>query len=247
MIWHLQGREMGSYLDRLPQDAQFGGAASKGEIQLVGETPAVHDITADRRERLRSRGLYAAGNELGIVFEDEYVLVVRDPVRFPSGTMGTHLRIFERSGLDGATGSVAVAVRGGELYLRRVFRHATRSWQLECPRGFRSPDESGDEAVRRELDEELGIPVLAVERLGDVFPNTGLLASSVESYFVTLGPGAVDSRPETREAFGEIRAISFKAIRSLVAAGEIRDGISLSAIFQAEARGFLRPDTAAFG
>lgn len=214
--------EVEGYLDELPANAQVRGDAASGTIEIL-------DLLEGA----------AADAPLGIVYEDNYVLVVRDPVRFPSGATGTYLRIFERSGLDGAAGVVIVAVRDGELYLRRVFRHATRSWELECPRGFREPGETADAAVRRELHEELGIESDRIERLGELVPNSGLLASVVESHFVTLRAGAPDSRPEAEEAFGEVHRVPFAHVATLISSGELRDGISLAAVIQAQARGLL--------
>ena len=60
---------------------------------------------------------------------------MRDPVRFPSGKLGTYLRILEPSALDGAAGVVLLPVRDNVIFLREVFRHATRRWELELPRG----------------------------------------------------------------------------------------------------------------
>jgi len=219
------------------------GDGAPGAIEIIHEPDAVREVVEARRRNASDKGLPGSG-DVGVVFEDEYILVVRDAVRFPSGATGTYLRVFERSGLDGPSGVVAVAVRSGELYLRRVFRHATRSWELECPRGFRTPGESGEAAVRRELAEELGIGITSLRRMGEVLPNSGLLASTVETWFVTLDAGDPDSRPEAHEAFGEIVRVPAPRVGELVASGELRDGISLSAISQAEAQGLLRASPA---
>jgi ADP-ribose pyrophosphatase len=231
---------MDEYLEQLPAGARITGDTRAGEIEVVTEPAMRADIAKERGVFVDTGDAYSNG--LGIVFEDKYVLVVRDPVRFPSGATGTYLRIFERSGLDGASGVVVVPVRNGEIFLRRVFRHATRAWELECPRGFRNSGESPEQSVRRELEEELGIAARDVLPLGQVMPNTGLLASAVDSYVAYLQNGDPDSRPEAQEAFGEIIRVSPAELRHLISTGEIRDGITLAAIMQADARGlFVAP------
>jgi ADP-ribose pyrophosphatase len=228
------------YLLRLPPEARYPGDPGAGEIALVTEAGARARIEAERRARW-SAAPAADGEhgELGVVFEDEYVMVVRDPVAFPSGTTGTYVRIFERSGLDGPSGVLAVPVRGGRVLLRRAFRHATRAWELECPRGFRANGEDPVAAMGRELAEELGIAVVDVRRLGEAWPNTGLLASRVHTYFVRLDEGPARAAPEAQEAFGSVVEIAFAELAGYIARGEIRDALTLSGLFQAQAHGLL--------
>jgi ADP-ribose pyrophosphatase len=211
---------MDDYLHALPEPARRPGAASAGEIELVDAAPG--DLPT------------------GILYEDRYVLVVRDAVRFPSGDRGTYLRIFERAGLTGATGVVLLPLREGTVYLRRVFRHATRAWELECPRGVRGAGQTVEEAVGSELAEELGYGVDRAHPLGEVAPNTGLLAGTASVFLVDLGaPLAAGATPERTEAFGAVERVSPARLFELVAAGAIRDGFTLSAVTLAVARGLL--------
>ena len=227
------------YLPLLPPEARRSGSARLGEIEIVADEGTARVIVERRRESLGLPPGPEWKDDVGVVFADEYVMVIRDPVRFPSGASGTYLRIFERGGLTGPTGAVVVPARDQHVFLRRVYRHAIRAWELECPRGYRAEQEPIENTVRRELAEEFGLHAMRIERLGEVFPNTGLLASTVESFFVEIEEAEAFTPPEPLEALGEVVIVPFGSLRDLIARGEVRDGISLAALYQAEAAGFL--------
>ena len=62
------------------------------------------------------------------------------------------------------------------MYLREIFRHATRRWELECPRGFRKSGMTAAETETQEIAEELGLEIEGMHYLGEINGNTGLLA-----------------------------------------------------------------------
>jgi ADP-ribose pyrophosphatase len=174
-----------------------------------------------------------------VVFEDEYMIVVRDPVSFPSGAVGTYLRVFPRPALTGATGAVMLPLRDGNVLLRRVFRHATRGWELECPRGFRNSGADLLDTVRSEVSEELGLAVLSITPLGQICGDTGLLAGHTEGFAVTVAHGEAAAAPEKSEAIGGLEILPPARLATLLASGKIRDGYTLSMITLAQAKGIL--------
>lgn len=227
------------YLSRLPENARYEGDHTRGEIELVGEAGKVAKIVEELRNRFAALGLPRDAAKIGIVAEDEYILVTRDPVEFPSGKTGTYLRIFERSGLDGPAGVVMLPMRNGVVYLRKVFRHATRRWELECPRGFRPQGMSLQEAVRQEMAEEIGLSIRDIRDLGCISANTGLLAGSARAFLVLVEEGRPEPRPEETEAFGEFVILDPRGLFEKIRAGEIRDGFTLSALQLAQAHNLL--------
>ena len=227
------------YLQRLSSDARRRGDHSKGEIEIVADPETIAAIVEERRRTLETLGFSNQGDRLGILVEDEYVLVVRDPVRFPSGKLGTYLRIIERPALDGAAGVVLLPMRDEVMFLREVFRHATRRWELELPRGFRRPGESLAEDVARELAEEIGLDARETVPLGAIASNTGLLAGTAEAFLVRLGPGEPQPHPEREEAFGAIVTLTAAQLSDKVRSGTIRDGYTLSALLLAQSKRLL--------
>lgn len=217
------------YLSRLPSSNK--GDFRRGEIELITDAADIAKLSNDP-SGLRS----AAGGigKVGIVYEDRYILVVRDLVRFPNGKIGTYLRIFERAALDGALGVVVLPLRDKRILMREVFRHATRNWELELPRGMRNAGTTDGESVEIELAQELGMLATGIERLGEVSGNTGLLAGLAALYLAHVGDGDASPRPEESEAFGKIRAFSVDEADRAVASGRIRDGFTISALYLAK-------------
>src|SRR3954451_17432453 len=121
---------------------------------------------SDTQDRLTDRGLPAEWGCVGVVFEDQYVRILRDAVRLPTGQDGTYIRIIPAPHLgDG----VAILPRcQGRILLLRHYRHATRAWHLEAPRGFGHKDLIPEQNASRELREEIGCQ-------GEKFINLGIM------------------------------------------------------------------------
>ena len=169
-----------------------------------------------------------------IVYEDPYVAVVRDPVRFPgAGRRGTYLRIIEKGMLDGGVAGVVVVPRFcGKFVLIRNFRHSSRSWKIEFPRGFFEPGKSPAENAERELFEELGVRAAQIQSLGLVSPNSGLLTSIAQLFLADL-----EALPACPRYAGLEEAISghittdLPGLKSMIGDGTIDDAFTIAAAF----------------
>jgi ADP-ribose pyrophosphatase len=213
------------YLKRLPESARQVGDARAGEIEIIDKRSA---------PKIRAR--------TGILIEDKLHFFVRDAVKFPSGDVRTQMRVIGCSMADGPPGVVALAHRDGKIFLREMFRHATRRWELETPRGQRETGYSAEQAAIKEIDEELGFRVKRIEQIGEVSGDTAILASTLPLFWADLEPGPPQDHPEKSEAFGEIIELSGAELRKRLSAGEIRDSYTLAAILFAQLRGKFRLD-----
>ena len=210
------------YLAKLPDSTRYVGAADAGEIEIIS-SPAARNVKG----------------KTGILFEDSLHYVVRDAVKFPSGDTRAQMRIIGCTMADGPSGVVALAWRDGRLYLREIFRHATRRWELETPRGQRETGCTPEEAASKEVDEELGFTVAKIEKIGEVSGDTAILASTLPVFWCELAPGPPRDHPESSEAFGEIVALTPRELLQKIRAGEIRDGYTLGALTLAQSSGKL--------
>lgn len=214
------------YIQSLPESARYIGDANDDEIEII-----------DRREAPRIRA------KTGILIEDKLHYFVRDAVRYPSGEVSTSMRVIGCTMHDGPSGVVVLASRDGNLFFREVFRHATRRWELETPRGRRETGSSAEEAARKELDEELGFRVARIEQIGEVSGDTAILASTLPVFWADLAPGRSHDHPEKTEAFGRIVQVLPPELRTRIARCEIRDGYTLAALTLAHIAGkFSIPD-----
>ncbi|HVF40829.1 MAG TPA: NUDIX domain-containing protein [Gemmatimonadaceae bacterium] len=219
-----------SYLDRLPKAASRRGSADRGEIEIVTGRRSRREIESECADELTGGALGKRSKRTGILLEDDVHMVVRDAVRFPSGATGCQMRIVGKTGFDGPNGVVALAESDGRFVFREIFRHATRSWELEAIRGRRESGQSARQAVRTEVKQELGYPVRRVERLGTICPDAAVMASTLEIFLVELGRGPRKDEPEEGEAFGEVVRLTRQELDERILAGEIRDSYTVAAL-----------------
>jgi ADP-ribose pyrophosphatase YjhB (NUDIX family) len=104
----------------------YKGSAAKGEIEIQEER---------------------------VVFENQYATLNNDQVRFPCGKTGEYLR-FRWNAPYGVM--VFAKDETGGLLLIRNFRHETRAWHWEIPKGFGKEDIEPIDCAKAELREETG-------------------------------------------------------------------------------------------
>ena len=88
------------------------------------------------------------------VYENKFCEFFNDEVIFPSGFQGNYLRLKMK-------GDYSVAIlpitKNGEMVFIKTFRHATRSWGYEVPKGYGESNEKPLNCAIRELKEETGL------------------------------------------------------------------------------------------
>jgi ADP-ribose pyrophosphatase len=230
-----------SYLARLPGIAQERGDTSKGEIEIVTKRKAARRIKAECGAELEGSALGKGGKRIGILLEDKVHFIVRDAVEFPSGAVGCQMRIVGKTQFDGVNGVIALPHCEGRIYLRKIYRHATRSWELEAVRGRRETGMTARAAARKEVKEELGYPVRTLVTLGRVRPETALLATELDVFWAELRHGPRKDEPEAKEAFGALERLSFREVGERIKSGEIRDSCTISALMLAQLAGVMQP------
>jgi ADP-ribose pyrophosphatase len=174
---------------------------------------------------------------VGVIVETEYLLLIRDAVRFPGGALGTYERIMGRPE-SGPGAAVLVKSDDDRILLLKHHRHALRSFLLEAPRGFSSPAEDGHTTAARELAEEIQAVVKWSDHLGTVAPDGGLLSHRVELIEVEIENfGNVDPR----EAIEKVVSLSVEELHHKIAEDEIVDGFTLALYAKAIAKGVIKP------
>lgn len=183
--------------------------------------------------RVRNLGLPDEAATLGVVLEDQYVIIVRDPVQFRDGTYGSYLRIIEKP--IGIPGVAILPICSGQIVLCRIFRHAPRSEQLEIPRGFGEPGRLPEENARSELLEEIGASEVTLGSLGLVHADTGLLTSPTELFLARVSSytGPADAEITC------VREFPLNSVMRMIDAGEITDSFTIAAVYRAQLRGLV--------
>lgn len=183
---------------------------------------------------LQSKKLPTEWAQVGIAFQDQYMLLLRDAVRFPDETLGTYIRFVDDG--EGVPGVIVLPLYQGQVLLLRHFRHATRTWHLEVPRGFGMKGMTSEENAQRELTEEIGATVSRLVSLGQVYPDAGasteyneLFYAEVESY----------GNVESYEGISELLPVSLADFESLIRENKITDAFTIAAYARAKLHGFL--------
>lgn len=227
---------------------EYKGDHERGEIEILSDQEQIQKIQTQQIQRLQKRGLSLEeakkAVQAGVIAEDIYWIWIRDVVLFPSGAGGTYNRLLWKSSLKGAPGvAILPILPDGKIMLNVNFRHATRSWELEVPRGAIEKGEDWEQCARRELKEETGLTVSHIHFLGEMAPDTGVLNSIVPVYAGWV-QGTGDASPEESEAISGTRSFTKEELKQGLRRGfleiepqgivYLRDSYLTFALFQLE-------------
>lgn len=199
-------------------------------IKILLDEDEIREAEATVAERLAGRGLPAEWARVGIAYQDQYLLILRDAVRFPNGALGTYIRAVSPNG--GAPGVVTLPVYDGNVVLIRHFRHGSRTWHWEIPRGFGEAGSTPEDNARRELEEEIGATGIQLTSLGPVNMDSDASGPPDEMFYAEIGSYG---RPEVAEGISDLRVVSQGEFQRMICAAEITEGYTLAAYARAKA------------
>lgn len=205
-----------------------------GGVDVVTDPKRLREIETTMGACYRVRGYPAAWAEVGIHYQDPYIIILRDAVVFPDGSPGIHHRAL-RLGAD-PSGVAILPVHRGRVVLCRHFRHPLRGWSWEVPRGAIDGSDGADTAARKELAEEIGADIVTVTRLGRLHGTTGLMGITVLLYFATL---AAVGKPAAGEGIVEVKSVSVGELEEMIRSSEITDAFSIGCFTHARLRGLI--------
>jgi ADP-ribose pyrophosphatase len=204
----------------------FPGASDKGIVRL--ERAEIEAIEGEVGSIYRSGGLDPRWARAGVYYEDPYIVLLRDALRFADGRPAIHHRILWKTG---PISGVVILPRLGEQYvLVKHYRHALAAWSWECPRGGSSPGSSFEKTIEEELMEEIGANLLALRRLGHVVPINNLLDSGIDTFLADIGR---IGQPARSEGIDEVALVSAIELKRMISEGEITDAPTICAVAQA--------------
>ncbi len=202
-------------------------------IEILTDPADVAEAEKTAAAMLTDCGLSPEWSTTGVVYQDPYQILLRDPVRMPAG-LGTYVRSISPGN---AAGVVVLPRYRDEVVLLRHFRHATREWHLELPRGYGTAGAEVDDDARRELREEIGVPATRLEPLGIMYPDNGSAGTPVGLFYAEVSEEP--RYPELGEGIDAIRRVSVGELAGLIADGTVNDGYTIAACTRAALRGLL--------
>lgn len=196
-------------VEKYPNLVPEQGVSSKGEIEII----------LDKEKMLSIEKI--TGRTVGVVMRDNYWIWVNDACKFPNGKEGVYGRIIWVRGLNSQTAvAVMPILPDGKIVLNCNYRHTTRSWEIELPRGVINSGESSEDAARRETLEETGMIIDCIAQLGAIPPDSGVV-SAVIPIFMAKVVAQQHSNPEDSEAIEDILALSISEIKTAFTNGFI--------------------------
>ena len=157
------------------------------------------------------------------VYQGRAVSIRVDTVEKASGTKTTR-EVVEHSDCIAV---IAIDERGNVLLVRQ-FRHAVDKFLLEIPAGGIDPGEEPIDAVRRELQEEIGYFPRRIDKLGGFYATPGY-GTEYLHYFVATDLMPARLMAEDTDDIELVR-VSRDEIPLLVASGKICDAKSIAAL-----------------
>lgn len=204
-------------------------------IEIVRDKEGIAQIEAAMKARMMEKGYPEEWCEVGVVFQDAYMTILRDAVLFqPENLPGAYIRSFKA---DNAPGVVILPLWNNKVCLLKIFRHALRRFVFEIPRGFGKKGETDEQNALRELKEEIGSSVKTLHNLGYVVENSGLGDAHAALFLAEL-----DSIPklyEREEGIERIITLPISEFLQMISDGVIEDSYTIVAATRAMLRGYI--------
>ena len=208
----------------------------KVPIKLILDEDQISLWQEKKRAECIEQGKPLEWADIGVVLDDPYILVIRDLVEFPDGHLGSYFRIINRADLRGGQGVVVLAEMNGKYLLIHIYRHPTRSWSYEVPRGFGEQGIQAKEQAKNEIREEVGGEISELIDLGIYHSNTGLEGNQVKLFYAKL---STVGKPANDEGIESLVWVSLTELEDLIASGEITDGFTIAAYARAKLKGLI--------
>jgi len=166
------------------------------------------------------------------IYSSEWVSLGLADVEIPGGERFEHHVVHARGPAAGT-----VVVRDGSVLLLYRHRFITDSWGWEIPAGGVDRGEPFEDAARRECIEETGWAPGPLTPLTSYYYANGLVDGQF-NLFIADGAEHVGDPNDVAEA-ERIEWVPIPEVRRIVEAGEMPDGLSLTALLWSFAFGHL--------
>lgn len=175
-------------------------------------------------------------SNIGILLEDPHVLILRDLVKFPNDQVKGYIRLLNIADLNDGQGSAILPIKDGKILLLHHYRHATRQWHWEIPRGFGTPHMLAEDNAKKEIKEEIGGEIEELIDIGEYHNNTGIEGFSVRLFLAHISKA---SHVQIEEGIDYFDFFSVSKVEKMILNGEITDGFTIAAYTRAKLRGLL--------
>lgn len=169
------------------------------------------------------------------IFSGHIFRVHVDEVRLPDGSTSSREVVDHNGGV-----CVAAVNEKGEIALVRQFRYAYGKTVTELPAGKLEKGENPDDAIRRELREEVGAEGKNWHSMGRLYPTPGYVSEVIHLYSCDIS-GDIGEQQLDEDEFLNVEFVPLCKAAEMVLSGEIEDSKSQTLILKcAIERGIYR-------
>lgn len=205
-------------------------------IKIITDKERIQSWEQEQKSKLSFEGKPEKWGKIGIVYDDPYIMILRDLVQFPTGKVGSYFRLINTADLLGGRGVAIIPIIKEKIVLLRQFRHPTRSWHWEIPRGFGEPNLSPEENVIKEIDEEIEGEISRLIYLGTYHCNTGVEGVLTNLYFAKLKKVG---KPNQDEGIKYFQQFSKSEVENMIINSQITDGFTIAAFTRILLKSFI--------
>lgn len=164
--------------------------------------------------------------QLGVIYESSFYIFVVDLIQRSDGHYYPYSRIINPRTTNGI---VIVPTYQDNFILLKQFRHGTRNYQLEFPRGYSEINVLPIDNVSKELFEEIGAHTSHIQHLGNIISDSGLNGGLVDVFLAEITQLGHLSKDEGIE---DILIVSKSELKKMVESNIIKDCFTLSALLK---------------
>lgn len=220
----ITGGSLDRYFEVMREYPQlFEPTPERHGLSLITDREALVRAQKELKRKAESEGVPAHYFTLGILCEDEWYMAIRDLVKFRNGSEGPYIRfVCKKGALQGGRNVIVVPYRDDKVLVTRQFRHESRSWVWETPRGFAEPGIDVFSNGRRELREETGLTATKIHLIfhGHEGGASVMLAEVDECQEVQIG--------DDKESIAESRWLSLPELERWIIDGIVTDAALLA-------------------
>lgn len=205
-----------------------------GGIEIITDPAGIARVERAMAERFQKRGYPSEWARAGLFYEDPYLMVLRDAVIFPNGEPGLYHRAIGKH--DDPTGVAILGRYQGDFILVRHFRHPTRTWHLEIPRGAIDAGQTAPQMAQVEISEEIGGTIASMTTMGLLHGASAFMRHSVVLVYAEL---AAIGTPALGEGIAELVPVAPAQLEAMIRNSAITDSFTVAAAYHARLRGLL--------
>ncbi len=209
---------------------------SNSLIKIITDKERISDWVEKQKKKLIENNLPESYADVGVVYEDPFIFILRDLVQFHSGRLSTYFRLINKAELSDSPAVALLPRYKGKYLIQHQFRHPTRSWHYEIPRGFGEAGLSGKENAAKELLEEVGGEIENIVELGILHNNTGIEGNAIQLFFADLKN---IGHPNIEEGIEKIEWVSLEQLENMIKNGEITDSFTIACYTRAKLKNLL--------